>query len=124
MPGLLAVLAITALTACSRAPQNKEAVRQAVIEHVSKNAGLDMSQMDVDVTAVSFKDKDANATVSFRPKGSGDPGMRMNYTLQAKGNRWEVVKRTDSSTNPHGTAAPPGALPPGHPPVESSGPAR
>jgi hypothetical protein len=67
------------LIGCVRAPQNKDAVRQGVIEHLTKSSsGLDLGSMDVDVTAVTFHDKQANATVTFRPKATPEQGMTMN----------------------------------------------
>jgi hypothetical protein len=121
---LLALLGI--LCACNKAPQTKEAVKQGVIEHLGKGAGLDLASMEVDVTAVSFSGDQARATVNFRPKSNPDQGMQMNYTLESKGNKWTVLKKAGSSSSPHGDAnvapAPSGDLPPGHPPVEPSGP--
>jgi len=118
---LLAIFGV--LCACNKAPQTKEAVKQGVVEHLGKGAGLDMSSMDVEVTAVSFAENQAKATVSFRPKSAPDQGMMMNYTLESKGNKWIVLKKAGNSSSPHGDAtvapapAPSGDLPPGHPPV-------
>jgi hypothetical protein len=114
------------ITGCGRAPQNEAAVRSGVIEHLSKNSGLDLSAMDVDVTSVSFTGGEAKATVAFRPKGTPDPGMSMNYTLERRGAKWVVKGRAGSPGMPHGEAATPsqpGAsdLPPGHPPVGGGG---
>ena len=104
--------------ACSRAPQTKEAVRQGVVEHISKNSGLEVNSMDVEVVSVAFEGKQARAQVSFRPKGSADSGMQMGYTLESDGSKW-VVKGKGAATggNPHGPAAPQGDLPAGHPPL-------
>jgi hypothetical protein len=123
---LLPLLCI--LCACNKAPQTKEAVKQGVIEHLGKGAGLDLTAMDVDVTAVSFAENQAKATVNFRPKSSPDQGMQMNYTLESKGNKWIVLKKAGASASPHGDAtvapapAPSGGLPPGHPPVQPAEP--
>jgi hypothetical protein len=120
------------LLGCNRAPQSKDAVKQAVVEHLSKSSSLDISQMDIDVTSVTFKDNTANATVSFRPKSSPDQGMQMSYALESKGNKWSVVKKSEGGSphggtpgapgasappSPHGATPPQGDLPPGHPPV-------
>lgn len=109
--------------ACNRAPQTKEAVRQAVVEHVSKNAGLNVNSMDIEVTAVSFQGKQASATVWFRPKGSPDAGMQMNYTLEANGSKWVVQKKAGGGPPPGHPPTAGGAegLPEGHPPVNPSG---
>jgi hypothetical protein len=126
-PILFALLAI--LSACNKAPQTKEAVRQGVVEHLGKGSGLDLNLMDVDVVSVSFTGDQAKATVSFRPKSSPDQGMQMNYTLESKGNKWIVQKKAGGgAAGPHGDAvvappvAPSGNLPPGHPPVNPAEP--
>jgi hypothetical protein len=125
------LLALLALAGCNRGIDNKEAVRQGVIDYLSARSNLNIASMDVDVTSVSFRQNEADATVSFSPKGGGavNQGMTMRYTLEKKGNRWVVKSRADSGQDPHGGAMPegmpaPGAppaggseLPPGHPPV-------
>jgi hypothetical protein len=114
------------LAACNKAPQTKEAVKQGVVEHLGKGAGLDLNSMDVEVTSVSFAENQAKATVNFRPKSSPDQGMQMNYTLEAKGNKWVVLKKAGNSASPHGDAtvapAPSNGMPPGHPPVQPADP--
>jgi hypothetical protein len=127
------LLAAVALGGCgtSRGIQNEAAVRQGVIDYLSKRTDLSLSVMQVDVTSVSFRQNEADATVSFRPKGAaaGAGAMSMRYTLERQGNRW-VVKgrgRNQAGAAPHGMGQP-GAgkpamgegasgLPPGHPPV-------
>lgn len=112
------------LSACNKAPQTKEAVKQGVVEHLGKGAGLDLASMEVEVTAVTFAANQAKATVNFRPKSSPEQGMQMNYTLETKGNKWVVLKKTGSNASPHGDAtvapAPAGDMPLGHPPVSPS----
>ena len=119
------------LSGCNKAPETKEAVRQAVIEHVATKVSL--GSMDVEVTAVTFRGDEATAAVDFRPKGGGaGSGMQMNYTLEKKSGKWVVKgKPADSKGAPHGAggAMPPqgGAmggsdLPPGHPPMGQSPP--
>jgi hypothetical protein len=115
-----AALAGLLLVACSRGIQNEAAVRQGVIDHLSSRQDLNLSRMQVDVTSVSFRQNEADVTVSFRPKGGdASSGMRMQYTLERKGNRWVVKGR---GTGPHGQlpAPMPGAqMPAGHPPMGS-----
>jgi hypothetical protein len=117
------------LTACSRGPETKDAVRQAVIDHLAKRSGINVSSMQIDVTSVSFRGNEADAAVSFRPKG-GEAGqaMTMNYTLEKKGGAWVVKARSDAGGMPHGgmggaTGQAPGApMPSGHPPVGEAKP--
>lgn len=123
-------LALAVLAGCSKNIQTNEAVKQAVVNHLSQNKGLQIASMDVEVTAVTFKDNLAEATVSFKPKGgAAATGMQMRYTLEKKGDAWVVQKKADSgaghgATMPGGMGAsapsgemPTGALPPGHPPA-------
>jgi hypothetical protein len=124
---LAGVAAALLLAGCSRDIQNTEAVRQGVISYLNEHqaqTGLDMNMMQVDVTSVSFQGgTQARAAVHFRPKGTADGGMSMNYVLDRKGDKWVVRGKTDNGVNPHGAQPPPEAgsstLPPGHPPVGS-----
>ena len=83
---------MAASLACNRAPENKEAVREGVIEHLNKNTGLDLKSMDVAVDNVTFQGNRATASVSFKPKSSPDAGMTMNYSLERNGKKWVVQK--------------------------------
>jgi hypothetical protein len=119
------------LSSCSKDIQNKDAVRQGVVDHLKarKNLDLDLSSMQVEVTAVSFRENEADATISFVPKG-GSPaqGMSMKYTLVRNGAAWQVKQKAEATNNPHsgGSTAPPAevpggaTLPPGHPPMPST----
>ena len=115
-PILLILVALCA--ACNRTPHSNAAIKQGIIDHLSKGSGLNLSLVDVEVTNVAYQgDKQAIATVFFRPKGNPEQGMSMNYTLEAQGNKWVVTKRAGgavgSGDNPHGGGAT--GLPPGHP---------
>jgi hypothetical protein len=125
-----------ALSSCQSAPNinTKEAVRKAVVDHLSARKGLDldMNAMDLDIGEMSFKPDEAEAMVSFRPKGSQAAAMSMKYSLVRDGAGWKVKPKAPGApaaaegaggANPHGMAAPspiaPGAqMPPGHPPLE------
>jgi len=131
---LAALLLLLALAGCSRDIRNEQAVRQAVIDYLSSRPGLNIGSMNVDVTSVIFRKDEADATVSFVPKGSSaSAGMTIRYVLELKGNRWVVKPRASSGNNPHGGTeanphgstmpspdsggSPAGTLPPGHPTV-------
>lgn len=124
------------LTGCGQDIQNKEAVKKGVIEYLTKRqgqTGLNMDSMNVEVSSVTFRKDEAQATVSFAPKQGGPGGMSMSYTLERKGDHWEVKGRSAAPGNVHGGGdvmpgaggpaggtAPPaagGALPADHPPV-------
>jgi len=121
-------LALALLAGCSKNIQTNEAVRAGVIKHLSQNSGLNLAQMDIEVTSVTFRDNEADAVVGFKPKGTGAAsGMSMRYTLEKQGNEWVVKKKADSGMG-HGMTPPAaapsageGGLPPGHPPTGGAG---
>jgi hypothetical protein len=121
---LLVPAATLLLAACAKDINNKEAVRTAVVEYLTKRAestGLNVAQMDVQVASVSFQKDQAQAVVSIKPRGVPD-GMQMSYALIRKGDAWEVKGKQESGPNPHGggmTAAPTGEMPSGHPGMDS-----
>ena len=103
------------------------------MEHLSSRSGLDVSSMDVEVTSVTFQGDEAEAAVSFRPKGVTDPeaGMEMRYTLEKKGSRWVVKGKAGAGggaphgggmESPHGGMPPSGDMPAGHPSVQDPQP--
>lgn len=116
---LFVPLAFVLLAACSKNIQTDEAVRQGIINHLSKNTGLQLASMDVTVSGVTFKDNTAEATVSFKPKGA-DPstGMQMRYSLEKQGAEWVVKKKADSG---HGATMPGMAPAPSMPALPPSG---
>lgn len=131
------LIAVAALfCGCNRNIENKEAVKQGVVDYLNKRTtqtGLDLKLMNVDVTDVTFNNNEAVATVSFNPKSGGAGGMSMNYVLERKGNEWVVKGRKETGMNPHGAQGMPGmpgagmpgaepgaAMPPGHPNVAPS----
>ena len=140
-PVLLSALVL--LSGCRKDIQNKEAVRQGVLNYLAKRS--DLSAMDVAVSDVSFHKDEANATVHFQAKGSPDTGagMEIKYILERKGDQWVVKGRSsmagsghgvpaggDAGQLPSGHPAVPGArgsspaLPPGHPPLGQPPPAK
>jgi len=133
---LLLVALIAVLAGCNRDINNKEAVRQGVVDYLSKRTGqtgLDMNLMNVDVSSVKFENNEAHATVAFKPKGADGPGgMTMSYVLERQGAKWVVKGRQESGMSPHGGTPPPGnampqgdatgAIPPNHLPVEGAKP--
>ncbi len=106
------VLAALALAGCHRANSSKEAVRQAVIDYVS-GRGLNVSAMNIDVTAVNFSGDRGEANVSFTPKsGPQVPGMSMIYLIEQRGDKWVVTGRKQTGGMPHGGGAMPGGANP------------
>lgn len=98
------LLLILSLAACNRGNQNKEAVRQGVVNYLSAK-GFSMSTMNVELAAVQFNGNQADATVSFAPKGtSAAQGMSMVYHLEQQSGKWTVLGRKESGGAPHGGA--------------------
>ena len=122
-PVLLAALVL--LSGCRKDIQNKDAVRQGVLNYLAKRS--DLTAMDVAVSNVSFHKDEANATVHFQAKGSPDPGagMEIKYILERKGDQWVVKGRSSMAGSGHGapTEGAAGQLPSGHPAVPGAGPA-
>ena len=116
------LVAALALAGCNRGVESKEAVRQAVIDYLAARTNLNMGSMNVAVTSVSFKGDQADAMVTFAPKGAGGAaqGMSMRYTLERKGKRWVVKGRADSGGHGGGMGGAMGtpAMPPNHPPMK------
>jgi hypothetical protein len=107
-------LLLLLLAACAKAPQNQDAVKQAILDHLGKRNDMLAQSMKIDVVSVSFRDKEADAVVSVTPK-EGGAGIQMNYSLAMDGGKWTVKP---AAANPHGnTAMPAGEMPAGHPPT-------
>ena len=110
MRNVSVLLILLSCAACHRSGQNKDAVRQGVLDYLSGRRDLNIASMDVDVTAIQYNGNKADATVTFAPKGvSGAQGMTMHYQLEQQGDKWAVVGRQDSG---HAGAVPPGAANP------------
>ena len=97
------------LAGCNRGVQNKDAVRQGVLDHLAQ-VQMNVASMNVEVTSVQFNGNQADATVSFYPKGgTAAQGMSMQYQLDLKDGRWVVMGRKDAGSSPHGGVMPPAA---------------
>ena len=109
----LAVIAAATLSGCGPNIENKDAVRAGVMSHLKTRTDISIDSMDVNVSNVSFRKDEADATVSFKVKGSNDPGAAMSiaYTLEKKAGEWVVKGKKAGTTDPHATPAPTGARP-------------
>ena len=119
-------VALAALAACSHSNVDSlDAVKRGVINDISKNVNI--GAMDVNVVSVSFRDKEADAVVSFAPKGgTAAQGLTMNYTMERAGSEWHIKKRAQSDLQRHAAQANPGGmgarpLPEGHVPLTDGG---
>lgn len=128
------LLAALLLAGCSKNIDTTEAVKEGVIKDISKK--VDIGSMDINVDSVSFRQNEADAQVSFMPKGGGkSQAITMTYQLERQGDEWRIKGRNMSShmqAQPGQTALPPGhpgmsgtpapgtPLPPGHPQVPNN----
>jgi hypothetical protein len=107
---------VLCLAGCSKNIDTPEAVKDGVIKDLTANKKADIAAMDISVDSVSFRENEANAQVSFRPKGSppNSPGVTMNYALVRQDGEWHIKTRNMQG---HEQQQPAGqsALPPGHP---------
>jgi hypothetical protein len=134
---LIGTLAFVTLAGCSKNIDTQDAVKQGVLRDIPKD--VNVGNMDVNVVSVSFRGQEADAVVSFAPRG-GPPMMSMNYTMERKANEWHIKKRATGDIQKHAAQMPanPGAgssmggsappltgnesqLPPGHPPMGGAG---
>lgn len=143
--------ALVASGGCKKKTSDNDAIRAGIMQHLTGIGTLNMSSMDMDIRSVSINGNQAHAEVEFRPKTGGAPGagMQVGYNLEKREGSWVVLKsqamggmiqHPDPNQNPHqnqdthsalpkfndilnpsGTAAQ-GALPPGHPTVNSQQP--
>lgn len=131
---VLLAISLLALAGCSnRNVDSLEAVKQGVVSDLSKTNNMNMAAMDVNVVSVSFRDKEADAVVSFSARGTpAASGMTMRYTMERQGSQWHIKSRAQSDLQKHAAQAPaPGAvgadpgqqpqLPAGHPPMNDGG---
>ena len=147
--GLAATL--FAASGCKKQASDNDAIRAGIMQHLTGIGTLNMTAMDMDIRSVSINGNQAHAEVEFRPKngGASGAGMQVGYNLEKQDGAWVVLKtqpmggmiqHPDPSQNPHqnqdvhsglpkfndilNPSAMPaqGALPPGHPPVNSQQP--
>jgi hypothetical protein len=109
-----ALLLTLCLAGCNRSVQNKEAVRQGILDHLQAGH-FDLSKMDMDLTSVQYNGTHADATVSVYVKGgNAAQGMPITYKMEQQGGKWVVLGLAETGGAPHGGAmATPGAATPG-----------
>jgi len=112
----LAVCLTGYLAGCAKNIDTPEAVKAGVIKDIAKK--VDVESMDVNVDSVSFREKEADAKVSFWPKG-GDrsQSITMTYQLERQGDEWHIKNRNMETGHAQGQggASGEGGLPAGHP---------
>jgi hypothetical protein len=121
--GILASLLTATLlfsVACKSKIDDKEAIKAGVIKHLASVQGLNVPNMEVNVTQYSVTGNQATAQVEIRAK-NGDSAagtMNLSYKMEKRGDEWVVLKGAPAGgtlQHPAPGETPTGALPPGHP---------
>ncbi len=113
---ILTFLVVTALLlgGCAKKNDTPDAVKQGVVRDLASK--FDMTKMDVIVDSVSFRDKEADATVTFVVKGgTASQGMTMRYVMERHDDGQWYIKSRASSAGAGGADGGSGAMPAGHP---------
>lgn len=117
---ILTAMAVIALflSGCAQKNDTPEAVKQGVIRDISKS--FNVANMDVTVDSVSFRDKEADATVTFSLKGQAThQGMTMRYVMERHDdNQWYIKSRANAAGG--GAEGGGGGVPAGHPGIGSA----
>ncbi len=139
--------ALLSFSACKSQQNENDAIRAAIVQHLSGLKTLNLNAMDMDLRSVAINGSLAHAEVEFRPK-TGAPlgaGMQVSYNLEKRDGAWLVLKsqaaggriqHPDPGQNAHnnpgvhpsglpnfsdvlnpGGGASQGSLPAGHPPI-------
>jgi hypothetical protein len=87
---LLAALLAAGCSKPSRAAAQEASIREAIQTRLAKNANLNMQAFQTEVKKVSVQGDHAQADVEFHLK-DGPGVMQLSYTLEKRGNAWEVV---------------------------------
>jgi len=119
IPALILILLLLAggllLVGCSRQLNSDDAVRKAILDHLSSRPGLDMSKMDMDISKVTVNGDKASVDVTFKVKGgAANQTMGMTYDLVRSGDVWKVQgtptghgAEGSAGASPHGAGSPP-----------------
>ena len=78
-----------------------------MIEYLASK-GMTEQMMDIDVKSVAFHGDEAEAQISFRPKGQPEStGFQAPYLLAKKGGGWTVKGRKSGGASQHGAGGMP-----------------
>ena len=116
-------LMMLSLAACNRGTENKEEVKQAVIDHlatrgfaVKPTPEMPKPSMTVDITSVTFNGEHAEAVAAISvPGGPAGSAMSIPYKLDRQNGKWVVnapagghpgAATPPEGINPHGSGGP------------------
>jgi hypothetical protein len=143
--GLFAAALLIFSAGCKKGANENEQIRTAIVKRLTERGTLNMAAFDTELKQVSIQGDKAQAEVLFRSKGGPEGAqMQMSYSLEKHDGVWAVLDSksaagamghppmdgaqgqpgspaADAIKNFHGqTEGAPGALPPGHPPIQAA----
>jgi hypothetical protein len=132
-PAVLSGFALAVLLAsvgCNRLTSQEGNIEQAIKDHLSQRGDLSMDQMVMELGEVKVDGEAAGAEVVFRTTSDPPARMSYHYELRRQDNTWKVTGGWPSGSDDQagtqhpgmGAAAPPPALPEGHPPLPEENP--
>src|ERR1035441_2996797 len=110
------ILTLLLLMGCSSKANSNDAVRKALLDHLSTRPGLDMSKMDMDISKVAIDGDKAAVDVTFKVKGgAANQTMGMTYNMVRTDGVWKVqgtpmghgAEGGAGGASPHGAGGPP-----------------
>jgi hypothetical protein len=120
---LLVITAAVLQIGCNRADNSDAAIKKAIEDHLSGRAGLNSSEMVMEMKQVKVEGDNADADVQFRSRNDPKASMDFHYRLHRENKIWKV-EQPAAGAAPHAMppgqpegGAPSGELPPGHPPT-------
>ena len=95
-PSVTAILLFAAfftIGGCKQQPNDKDAIRAGILQHLTVVGTLHISAMEMDIRSVSINGNQAHAEVEFRPKTGAAPGagMQVAYNLEKRDGSWVVL---------------------------------
>ena len=144
--GLFAAALLIFTAGCKKSGNENELIRTAIVKRLTERGTLNMAAFDTELKQVNLQGDKAQADVLFRSKGGPEGAqMQMSYSLEKRNGVWTVLDTKsapgdmghlpadgapqaqpgspvgDAIKNFHGqTEGAPGALPPGHPPIQAA----
>ena len=98
MGALLLALAAFGMAGCGRDAGDKEAIRNAINNHLASRGNLNTGAFDTEIQKVDIQGDQAKGDVAFHVKGG--PGMmQLTYNLKKNGTTWSVVESNPVGSN-------------------------
>ena len=90
---ILLFAAFFTIGGCKQQPNDNDAIRAGILQHLTAVGTLNISAMQMDIRSVSVNGNQARAEVEFRLKGNASgAGMQVAYNLEKRDGAWVVLK--------------------------------